>query len=251
MTFRPQRNLIEANTWRNLGDLTMRGTLFLVGLAMASAFSGPSLCWSFTSRKGNSFVGCRTRACDRMTSLKMANQLANATVQQAVEMKTAERKEVSPFPRSKVDKEWVNNRYVVSTKIPPTGGTPGVVAKWPANIVQGWTGPVPVLPSDQEVITGDLAEAKKSATVIAMCLLLAQPIASAGYYEVQTVTATQTNGEVCGAIQMALETCRSSELSHVVKVDSIGEFRETTRDTLTRYAKSCNYAKNWESRQCQ
>jgi len=184
-----------------------------------------------------------------MTSLKMTNQPGgDATVQEVVEMKKGEMKEVetvSSSPSSTVDKEWVNNRYVVSTKILTTGGNPG--AKWPANVLQGWTSPA-VLSSDQALITGDLVEAKKSATVLAVCLLLAQPISSAGYYRVQTEP--QTNAElleVCGALQ----TCRTSVSSYVVKVDSIGEFRTTTRDTLTRYAKSCNYAKNWNSKQCQ
>jgi len=183
-----------------------------------------------------------------MTSLKMTDQPGgDATVQEAVEMKKGEMNEVQTVessPSSNVDKEWVNNRYVVSTKILTTGGKPG--AKWPANVLQGWNSPA-VLSSDQALITGDLVEAKKSATFLAVVILLAQPISSAGYYRVQTEPRNAELLEVCSALQ----TCRTSESRYVEKVDSIGEFRTTTRDTLNRYGKSCNYAKNWNSKQCQ
>jgi len=207
---------------------------------------------AFTAPPGISLSAATTRACARATSLKMANAtgqvqmvsssiLENANATGQVQMVQVQMVSSSPrwpgdkeardgvvlrpkIDASKVDKMWVNGRYVVSTKILAMDGKPG--AKWPANIFQGWTSsPGPASSSDQAVITGDMAEAKQSATIIAMCLLLAQPILSAGYYEVKT------DVEMCGALQ----TCNSN---YVSKVKSIGEFKETTGDTFERYAKN-------------
>ena len=64
--------------------------------------------------------------------------------------------------------------------------------------------------------TGGMAEAKQSAGVLALLLLLSQPILYAGYYSVQTDQSF-------------------SDYGFVAKRASIGEFKETTGDTLNRY----------------
>jgi len=81
----------------------------------------------------------------------------------------------------KVEKEWIGKRYVAKSRTLTRENLSGQ-AKWPANVFQKWSGGPAV-----SVGAFDMSEAKQSATVIAMVLLISELILSAGYYQVWLV----------------------------------------------------------------
>ena len=119
----------------------------------------------------------------------------------------------------KLQKEWINGRYV--TKSATVDRQP-VGVKFPANLPffrpkdLKPTSTVATAPSS--ATARDMEAAKGSAAILALLLLLAQPIVQSGYYSVDN-------------------NPNDNNFGYVTKVDKIGEFKETVGDTLEQYVK--------------
>lgn len=195
----------------------MRSALSLLGLAMASAFTAPS--GPFTAPSGPCLVRSISLSLVR-TSLTMTEQSKITGLDTAIAAKGEDVKQDQEFePASsstldvsavaaKVRKEWIGKRYVTPATIRTRRDEPG--AKFPANILvnaESWAAPVPSIRHD-ELVAARAAEAKQTATVLAMCLLLLQPLATSAHYQM-----------VGGS---------------VTKVESVGAIRESVTDTWNK-----------------
>jgi len=202
-----------------------------IGVTSASAFVAP---------KGSITHSQAVRAICR-TAVRMDVELDTAirnNVEQNTEPTGQEEEMVSSSPRwpgdkgiegregvflrpkrnvVKMQKDWVGGRYVTATT---TVNRESRGVKFPANLLffrPRDLSNVVIAPSS--AATGDMAAAKGSAAILALLLLLAQPIVQSGYYSVQTDQSY-------------------NNFVYVTKVDKIGDFKETVGDTLERYVQS-------------